>query len=77
MTNTVWPASTSRWMTPINRRTSAMCNPIVGSSRMNRFFFVSALRRELSLKPLNRCVTSLTRWASPPLSVGLVCPSLR
>ena len=39
--------------------------------------FVSAFRRELSLKPLNRCVTSLTRGASPPLSVGLVCPSLR
>src|ERR1035437_3594844 len=39
MTITEWPASTSRCSTSTNRCTSAMCRPMVGSSRMNRFRF--------------------------------------
>ncbi len=36
MTITEWPASTRRWSTSTSRRTSALCRPMVGSSRRKR-----------------------------------------
>ena len=39
MTITEWPASTSRCSTSTRRCTSAMCRPMVGSSRMKRLRF--------------------------------------
>src|SRR5438045_2680216 len=78
MTMTEWPASTRRGNTSTSRRTSAMCNPMVGSSSMNRFRFSRESKSvSCSFKPDSKWVTSFTRWASPPLSVGLVCPGFR
>src|SRR5439155_5345576 len=78
MTMTEWPASTRRCKTSTSRRTSAMCRPMVGSSRTNRFRFSRESNSvSCSFKPDSKWVTSLTRCASPPLSVGLVWPSFR
>src|SRR5262245_12087948 len=78
ITMTECPASTSRCNTSTSRRTSAMCRPIVGSSRMNRLCrAMGSNKLRGSFSPLNKWVTSFTRCASPPLNVGLVCPSLR
>src|ERR1017187_782037 len=59
MTTTEWPASTNRCTTSTSRRTSAMCRPMVGSSRMNRFRLVRRWMASGSLRPASKWLTSL------------------
>jgi hypothetical protein len=69
MITTVLPASTRRTSTRIRRSTSAMCRPMVGSS--------SRYRERPPARVRLNSVTSLMRWASPPLREGLCCPRCR
>ena len=66
MTSTVLPASVSRFNTSISLCTSAVCSPVVGSSRT--YSVLPVLRFHSS-------VASFTLCASPPESVVEFCPS--
>src|SRR5579883_907234 len=54
MTMTEWPASTSRCNTSTSLRTSAMCKPIVGSSRTKRLRRARGSNKSGSLKPASK-----------------------
>ena len=66
MTITELPLSTRPDSTLISLRMSSKCSPVVGSSST------------YTVRPVDRfwsSVASLTRWASPPDSVGADWPS--
>jgi hypothetical protein len=77
ITTTLWPPSTRRCSTRMSFSTSAMCRPTVGSSSTYRVCGAFWPRRPMSSRTLVSSVTSLMRWASPPLSVGEGWPSVR
>src|SRR5439155_17592988 len=58
MTMTEWPASTSRCNISTSRRTSAMCRPMVGSSRTKRLRLMARPSLRPSLHPMGRGWTS-------------------
>ena len=63
----VFPVSTSLCKISTNLWTSAICSPVVGSSKMYKVFPVAFLESS---------VANFTRWASPPDNVVEGCPSL-
>ncbi|GIT15172.1 MAG: hypothetical protein CM1200mP36_09280 [Gammaproteobacteria bacterium] len=71
------PASTNRCRTLISFSTSAMCNPMVGSSSTYSVWRAVRCKRSKRGRAFDSSATNLILCASPPESVGLCCPSVR